>query len=370
MNILMLVTRRQKRGAEVSAANLSRQLIKSGHRIIWVGLYKPGVDELKLEDAENIDLPGNDASFLSIKKSRAIAKLISKYAIDIVQANGSDTLKHAVLAKMLNGRAKLVYRNISLVSFWLKNSTIKKIIYRWFSRRADHVVSVGKHSLKDFIETFQYDPAKISVINRGIPIQVHSREAAKMQIIEEFGLPADAKIIVWAGALSAEKNPTFMISVMQELTRLQPSAILIMAGKGPEEDLIKEMIAESSLKNVLLAGYRNQLGVLLAAADLLALSSRIEGVPGVVLEAAAQQTPAVAINVGGVGEAIDHNITGVLIGSHDEKSFAAKLNELLSDEPLRSKMGAAAAQRVKDQFDEHQKTAEFIALYESLLKRS
>lgn len=370
MNILMLVTKRQKRGAEVSAANLSMQLIKRGHRIIWVGLYKPSGDVLEIENAVNIDLNIKEGSLLSISKCIQLAKIIREYKADIVQANGSATLKYAVFARwfMRKGSASIIYRNISTVSFWIRNSFLKRHFYSWICNKADHVVSVGEKSKKDFMETFHFPSSKISVINRGIPVETEDKIQARKEVASEFGLPEDANILLWAGALSSEKNPTFMINVMKELCRYDYKAYLVMAGKGPESELIKEMIADVSLeKHVVLAGYRKDLSKLLAAADILLLSSYIEGVPGVVLEAAVQSTPTIAVNVGGVAEAIRDDETGMLMRNHDEPAFAGKIRELLDNPVKRRRMGEKAQLMVRNQFDENIKTEEFISLYQRLI---
>src|SRR5687768_16412860 len=102
MKILQIVTKRQFRGAEVFAAKLSEELLKKGIEILFVGLYSPPQKCISVPGAVNLDLNGKN-QFLSISLVRNLAKLIMAEEPDIIQANGSDTLKYAVAARYFSG---------------------------------------------------------------------------------------------------------------------------------------------------------------------------------------------------------------------------------------------------------------------------
>src|SRR4051812_29547527 len=98
MKILQLVTRRQYRGAEVFAAELSSMLSSHGHTVIYTGLYDPPANALVAEGSINKDL-GGKKMFLNPWLLWKLIILIRTSKPDIIQANGSDTLKYAVFAK-------------------------------------------------------------------------------------------------------------------------------------------------------------------------------------------------------------------------------------------------------------------------------
>lgn len=370
MKILQLVTKRQHRGAELSAWNLSRVLLANGHEIVWLGLYQVTDDELTLQGAANLDLPGVKKSFLDFNKVKALKKIIRDNNIDIIQANGAETLKYAAAATIFKRRPPIVYRNISLVSFWMKNSLPKKILNGFLFSKAAHVVSVGQNAKDDLISVFPKLKNKASVISRGVPLVEVGKTAAKQKVIEEFNLKQETKILLWVGALSKEKNPLFIVEVMHEVVQQNQNTVLIMAGKGSMHNDIKNKIEQAGLqKHVILAGYRNDLPQLNAAADMMLLGSFIEGVPGVILEAGLQSTPCVAVNVGGVKEVVDDNVTGVLIDKHVVSEFSKFIIELLNDEHKRKRMGENAKQFVLTHYNEVKNTAKFESLYESLIKK-
>jgi glycosyltransferase involved in cell wall biosynthesis len=363
----MLVTKRQRRGAEVSASNLALQLLKLGHKVFWVGLYEETKDQLSLEGAVNIDLKGSKSTFLNFSKLSHLKSIINEHKIDIIQANGSDTLKYAVFAKMNNVKVKLIYRNISIVSYWISKSILKKSFFKWLAHQSDFVVSVGYASMMDFIKTYNYSDRKIKVINRGIPIIKIDKESNKASIFKEHGIHPQKKLLIWAGSLSDEKNPLFMLEILKELNFKQSQYHLFFCGKGVLEEKLLNGINQYGLTNITLLGYRENLAKYLSAADLLVLTSRVEGLPGVVLEAAAQKTPSIAINVGGLSEAVINDKTGILLESLDKVLFAQNIHDLLLDDSKYKNMQIAAADYIKEKFDEHNNSKQFELLYFSLL---
>lgn len=367
MHILMLVTRRQHRGAEISAANLSRQLVALGYRLTWLGIY-PQANGIEIPGAINLDLPGEESGFLSWKKVSHLVKLIRELKIDIIQANGSDTLKYAVIANQLSGKKKLVYRNISQISYWIGDSIVKKFFYRWLMRHVHQVVSVGETSKHDFIRVMRYPAHQVAVIRRGIPLIILDRQASRQSLVSEFHLPSDAFILAWVGSLSEEKDPLLALQVMQKLTETYRQVYLIMAGTGKMHNTVQKAIMDAGLnERIILAGYRNDVHTILAAADLLLLTSAVEGVPGVVLEASIQQTPSVCTHVGGVGEVVVDGQTGILISKRNPGFIANAIDSLMNDTPRRIAMGSAAQHWVKENFNEEKNARAFDELYHRLL---
>ena len=90
---------------------------------------------------------------------------------------------------------------------------------------------------------------------------------------------------------------------------------------------------------------------LVSAADLLVLTSSIEGIPLTVMEAVAVGTPAFCTNVGGVGEFIVDGANGVLVDPSSFDGFVASLRELLTDRPRLARLNeSAAATGLSNQF--------------------
>lgn len=368
MKILQLVTKRQFRGAEVFAANLSKELILLGHEVIFAGLYKNNEDVLSVDQAENIDISEKKTGRLSIGLIQKLAGLINIHKPDVVQCNGSDTLKYMVAASFFTPKVPIIYRNISMISNWIPNEPIR-ILYKNIFRRVAHVSSVGEEAAEDFIKTFNYPAAQVSVTRRGIPIkQIEgSKELSKLR--SSLGFKGNEKIVTHIGNFSVEKNHDFLLDLFHEIKEENPEVKLICVGTGFLFNEIQRKIKERGLEDTIyLLGFRKDIPEILAASDCFVLSSKIEGVPGVILEAAAQKIPSVATNVGGVSEVLIDGKTGFLINDFDSRAFKTKLLELLSNENLRKEYGENAFKLVVENFHPGKNAIKFEQLYEKLVQ--
>ena len=102
--------------------------------------------------------------------------------------------------------------------------------------------------------------------------------------------------------------------------------------------------------------------------NLIVLPSLFEGVPRVVMEAAAMGVPAVVSNVKGNREAIVHESTGLLVPFADVPALTVAILRLLREPALTAQMGAAARRLAAERFDERVVFARIFAEYEALLK--
>jgi len=366
MKILQLVTKRQYRGAEVFAANLSTELITLGHKIIFAGLYQNETNILEVKGAENLDLSANKSGAFSPTLVKKIVQLVNRTKPDVIQCNGSDTLKYMVAASLFTSQTPLVYRNISIISEWLSN-TPKKLIYSKIFNRIDHVSSVGEEAKEDFIRTFNYPKSQTSVIRRGIPIK-EVASLSRKGLRKELGLKEGDKIVMHIGNFSPEKNHIFLLDVFSKIKLEQSDVKLVCVGNGVLYEEIKREIKAKDLEDtVYLLGFRKDIPELLSEADCFVLASKVEGVPGVILEAAAQRKPAVATNVGGVFEVLRDAETGFMINNFDKEQFIEKLLSIMNDSSLRKKMGDKAFELVQENFNPVKNALRFESLYKQLI---
>lgn len=367
MKILQLVTKRQYRGAEVFAANLSSELLKLGHEIVFAGLYKNQIDVLEVDGAENCDLSqGKNGSFSPVLVQKLVS-LVRQIQPDVIQCNGSDTLKYMVAASFFTASTPLVYRNISIISEWV-SSTPKKILYKKVFSRIAHVSSVGEEAIKDFIKTFDYPEAQTSVIRRGIPVKKVNQALESQKLRAQLNLKKEDKIAIHIGNFSPEKNHEFLLDVFEDLNHLNPSIKLVCVGNGILFEPIKNEISKRKLENtVFLLGFRKDIPELLSASDCFVLSSKVEGVPGVILEAGSQYVPSVATNVGGVCEVLIDGKTGFIIDDFNKEAFKQTLLNIILNENLKTELGTSAYKLVVEEFNPLKNARKFEILYRDLI---
>lgn len=370
MKILQLVTKRQYRGAEVFAANLSSELIGFGHEIIFAGLYKNDSEILMVEGAKNVDLCDIKPRGFSFKLVKTLAELINSEKPDVVQCNGSDTLKYMVTASFFVPKLPITYRNISTISEWI-NSSLKLRVYKYLFKKVMHVTSVGSESIQDLITTLNYPQEHTSVIRRGIPIKQVKLSLPEYSLKNELKLKDSDKIVMHIGNFSPEKNHEFLLNIFSEIKEENPEIKLVCVGDGVTFQSIKHQIKNQNLENtVFLLGFRKDIPELLAQADCFVLASKIEGVPGVILEAASQRVPTVATNVGGVLEVLVNGKTGFIIDDFDKKEFKDRLLSLVTNPDLNKEMGANAFKLVQKKFNPIKNARKFEQLYARLANKA
>jgi glycosyltransferase involved in cell wall biosynthesis len=368
MVILQLVTSRQYRGAEVFAAGLSDSLAEAGHEVVYAGLYDPPENVLSTQIARNVDLNGKKSSF-SFPLLFRLINLLKEINPAIVQANGSDTLKYAVLAKFFYPRIQIVYRNISMVSAWAKAGSVKRIFNRFLFKKVSRVTSVGQQSLADLVKTYGYPPGKTKLIRRGIPRYDFDPLVSRNKLSGSFGFDVTDQVLVHIGRFSPEKNHLFLIGCFEKVLASVSNAKLIFIGEGPLLGQIKETVQSKNLKrSIFFTGHIGQVQELLAGCDLFILGSTIEGVPGVVLEAAMQSVPTVAVNVGGMSEVVINGQTGILIEKHLPDEFGEAVVSLLHDEAKRKFLGNQAKSFVTSNFSIEKCLLQFEELYENMIR--
>lgn len=369
MKIIQLVTSRKFRGAEISAKLLSEKLISFGHQVWFVGLY---TDEnsniLSVKGGVNIDLVRRKKGGLDFNLIFQLKKLFINVHPDIIQANGSDTFKYAVFGLFGNNEPKLVYRNISIMSHWVKERLLIQSFYKLLAKRVDCFVSVGEMAGTDLQGLLGLPFDKLSVIKRGIIAESIDKTEARLVLEEKYSIQPSDFLLIQLGSLSKEKNIDFSLALVQKLKDKEKAIKLLIVGDGPEEEKLQKEAKKLKIdQEVIFTGNVKNPQNYLAGADLLLMTSHIEGVPGVVIEAAFNKTPAIGVNVGGVKEVIINGETGALIESYSISSFEESLFNLINNKSRLKEFGENAQRFAKLNHDIERNSREFENLYFKLL---
>lgn len=369
MKIIQLVTSRKFRGAEISAKLLSEKLISFGHQVWFVGLYtEEHSDILSVKDGVNIDLSTRKKGGLDFNLLFQLKKLFDKIQPDIIQANGSDTFKYAVLGLLGNRKPKLVYRNISIMSHWVKDRLLIKSFYKLLAKRVDCFVSVGDLASSDLQGLLGLPSNQSIVIKRGIIAESVDKTKARSVLEEKYLIQSNDFLLIQLGSLSKEKNIEFSLELIHKVNARNIDVKLLIVGDGPEKESLQ--IKARGLKidrAVIFTGNVKNPQNYLAGADLLLLTSQIEGVPGVVMEAAFHKTPAIGVNVGGVAEVIINEKTGILINTHSIYSFEEHVLSLINDRNKLLEYGKNAHRLAKENHDIELNSRKFERLYYDLI---
>ena len=206
-------------------------------------------------------------------------------------------------------------------------------ITSWTLRKANKIISVSQNLSVLMQEKFSAKQEKIVVIRNGVDIdKFHPMDKATALL--KLGLDNnDVKNIVFIGNLKPEKNPLILLKAYSQLApNVRKKIKLHFIGDGPIRTELEVLINQENLgDHVVLYGSvtHTNIPIWLNAADVLVLPSLNEGMPNVVLEALACNTPVVASNVGGIPEVIDDGVTGFLFESKNINQLSKCLSDAL-----------------------------------------
>lgn len=371
MRVLLLVQQPVRRGAEVFAADLSNFLVKAGHEVRLVYLY--GEDESAGPDSDvRPVLLGGDPSRLTERAPgvdpmllRRLANEIRAFRPDIVQANGARTLKYAAVAHVLNrARFELIYRSIGDPTVWLVG-TLKRFLYRnLFMSRVSAIAAVSENTERSLRAVYRLDGSIVRVIPRGVDLGRLAPRRDRTSVRSSMGVDDLTPVVLYVGSIAAEKRPDRLARVVAMAHASHPSLRLWVVGDGPMRPQLEECLEQAGIREcVTFVGRTDDVGSFLGAATVLALTSDTEGLPGVVLEAAALGLPVVTTNVGGVSDAVDDCVTGRLIPVEDESGFADALSEVIADPDRSARIAEAAEELFHRKFSMEIVGAGYLDLY-------
>lgn len=158
-----------------------------------------------------------------------------------------------------------------------------------------------------------------------------------------------APLVLFAGRLASNKGLHILVPAFARVLKEHPDARLVLAGEDQGwrarlEALGVPITFTGHLSDEM---YRSAL----AAADVLVLPSEWEAFGIVLAEAMACRTPCVATRVGGAPDVVQDGVTGRLVEYGDEAALARTIAEILGNEGLRHRMGAAGQARAFAEYD-------------------
>ena len=345
VNVVQIITKPQRRGAEIFAHELSTWLETVGHRTQVVSLYEHMVGPRLTMRPHDVELGGRE----NARRERVLDPLLLVRLVqllraerpDVVQANGGRAVKYVAAARQLVGDAPLwVYRNIDQPSFWVRSRLARAVLPRIVRAGFDAAVAVSRTTLVDVRQMYGFENSSIAIEN-GVDFEKLHSTTSQAQWREQHGVPATAPLLVFAGALNAQKRPDVTVDVF---ARLQDrTAQLVMLGEGPwRERVVAAAAAHGCRDRVHLLGNVDDVGAAFGAGDIFVTTSDTEGIPAVVIEAQHCGLPVLGFDVGGMRECVVDGETGTLVAHGDVDALVTALDRVLKDPTIRGRQGAAA----------------------------
>lgn len=209
------------------------------------------------------------------------------------------------------------------------------IVCRWIDKYATDILAVCRGVMNEcWSKDWQKDP-RCKVIYNGLDLSAFLRTAVDRKgVRDEMGIPLNYKIFINIGRFSNPKAHDVLLKAISKYLKRNSNTSFLLVGDGELLEQMKKMASDLRIiDRVRFIGVRKDIPRLLRASDCFILSSRREGLPGVVLEAIAAGLPVIATDLPGVQEIANSSKLVTMVPTENVDALSSemlKMSDLLN----------------------------------------
>ncbi|MCE7995994.1 MAG: glycosyltransferase [Roseivirga sp.] len=320
------------------------------------------IDDLP-DDVKTIDLRARSLWFMVTP----LLRLLKTTKYDVVYSTCGGASMPMMLAAWLSG-----YKGTTVVSernilFPPKKNKSKRKLMLWIKKllykKASWVTAVSKGVADECVEILKTRPNTTVVVNN--PIINNDLLTGKEEPVADPFFKKFDKVLLAVGRFEWQKDYDTLFEAFSILLKKNPGVGLYILGKGPLEQYYRDKAQVLAISdNIHFGGFDKNPFKYMSACDIYILSSRHEGMPGVLVQAMACGTACVATDCPtGPNELIKDGENGFLTQVEDAKSIADAINKLLKDDSLQTRFSDRAPKSVT-RFAEQEGTQSYFSFLE------
>jgi len=317
-------------------------------------------------------LPAAFSKKPSLRLVGDLRRLLAGGGFDILHTHGGVAGLFGRWAARKAGTRSVVHTLHGIHYLHYRNPFLRRLfigLERRFSRFTDAVVCVSEGDHARALRMRLGPASRLRLIRNGVGPPAAGEEpegmANLLDLRRTHGL--EPPVVGTIARLHRQKGLVFLIGAAGAIRDRIPKARVVIVGGGPLEAKFRRMIREKGLdRTVLLLGERTDAAGLLSLFDVFVLPSLWEGLPLVLIEAAARGKPIAATDVEGVREIVRDGETGLLVPSRDPAALAAAVIRLLADPALAGRLTGRAKAEIPPRFTLERMVASYAALYDEL----
>jgi glycosyltransferase involved in cell wall biosynthesis len=369
MRILFLSTSMGMGGADSQLLSAAQELRSRGHEVLIISLTPLGPMGLQ---ARSIGVPAESLEMeRGIPDPRGLVRLarrVRAWRPDVVHSH----MVHAnLLARVLRLLAP-VPALVSTIHNIYEGGRLRMAAYRLTNRLVDHMTIISEAAADRFIRERIVPKELLSVVPNGVDPALFQRMPAGARDTLRRSLGLDAEYTWLAvGRFEIAKDYPNMLRAFAAVRERHPESVLLLVGRGSLQAETEALAGELALgEGVRFLGVRNDVPNLIGAADGYVMSSAWEGMPMVLLEAAAGGLPIVTTRVGGNHEVVLDEKSGFLAPARDHDALASAMLRLMGlTETERRMMGEQGREHIRAQYSLTRLVERWEELYREVLTR-
>jgi glycosyltransferase involved in cell wall biosynthesis len=369
MRILFLSTSMGMGGADKQLLSATEELRSRGHEILIVSLTALGPMGLESRRmgirTESLEMPRG------LPDPRGMLRLIR-----LVREWKPDVLHSHMVHANLMARALRLMVPVPVVVATIHNIYEGGPIWMWgyrlTNRLVDGMTIVSQAAADRYVNEGIVPRELLRVVPNGVDLDRFQSLPAEVRASCRASLGLDDQFAwIAVGRFEIAKDYPTMLRAFGRVLEQQPRAVLLIVGRGSLQSEAEILVRDFGLgSSVRFLGVRHDIPELLTAADGYLMSSAWEGMPMVLLEAAAAGLPIVATRVGGNHEVVRDGETGFLAPARDPEALAqAALRLMQLSRPVRQAMGGAGREHVRAHYGLDRVAEQWESLYREAAAR-
>ncbi|HVS17546.1 MAG TPA: glycosyltransferase [Planctomycetota bacterium] len=375
MRIARVLTRLNLGGPARQVLASDPRLVRAGHTVrVFAGTPEPGegdlFDVLGAAGVDVVRVPGLARGWSvagDLRARRFLRRELTAFAPDVVHTHASKAgaLGRSAARELDVARVHTFHGHVLEGYFGEGLSRGLRAVERRLAADTERVIAVSHATAEDLLRLGVVDERRLVVVPPGIELEPFLALAGRSGALRGLVGAGDEVFLVGVvGRLAAVKRPEWGLDVLRLLSERHPRLQIVWIGDGDQRGLVERGIAALPAElreRAHLVGARTDMPAVLADLDAVLLTSRSEGLPVALIEAAAAGLPALATPVGGVEELVAHERTGFLGATVDELAFG--LDRLLSEPGLARALGQRARVRVAQRHSAEALATRLAAVY-------
>jgi glycosyltransferase involved in cell wall biosynthesis len=335
----MVDSERTWRGGEAQLRLLMGGLVSEG---VEVELAAPRGSEIERRSGK-LDVPFHPVSIgggMDVVSAWRLRSVIRRGRYDVVHSHASHAHSVAFMACAALPASRRPFQVVSRrVDFAVANNRLSGMKYR---HGADLYLAISNGVKKVLIEC-GIPGEKIRLVPSGIDLGKFERVGDNEYVREEFAIAGKAPVVGNVAALAPHKSQVDFVRAARIVADKSPDTKFLIVGEGKLRGRLESLIRDLDLQGtVVLTGFREDPLEIMSAFTCFVLSSYLEGLGTSVMDAQAMGIPVVATDTGGVPDAVEDGVTGLLVPPRDPESLARAIVRVLDDVELRQRLAKTA----------------------------
>ena len=236
-----------------------------------------------------------------------------------------------------------------------------------------NVVAITNFTREYLINTHEVPADQTALIYQGSDLELFTpSEEQNAEALKRYPLPEGVGPVLGnVGSFEHRKGQEDLLDSLDQLRELLPKVHLMLVGDGPDEEMLKGKVAKMGLEDhVTFFPFTREPVYVFEVLDILVLSSRYkEGLPNVLLEAAAMSLPLVSTKLAGVPEIVLESETGTMVEPGDVSGLADAVARLWADPEACRRMGRNGRRIMEQRFDKKRQFDAFLEHFAAISTR-